>query len=213
MTAAPALLLASRDPGLIAHWKRAFGSQGQVLRVVSSFAELSACLQGSPLTVWLDLDLPGTPAWKDAQWQALLRQESLRLVATASSPNDETAIAALDAGCVGYCHAFADVATLAQVLQVVQVGQVWVGKNLMHRLLHGARALAPSGKPAVQWDQGLTQREREVALLAANGASNSDIATECSISERTVKAHLTAVFAKINITDRLQLALRVHGIS
>ena len=83
----------------------------------------------------------------------------------------------------------------------------------MHRLLHGARALAPSGKPAVQWDQGLTQREREVALLAANGASNSDIATECGISERTVKAHLTAVFAKINITDRLQLALRVHGIS
>ena len=51
-----------------------------------------------------------------------------------------------------------------------------------------------------------------MAVLAANGASNQAIATDCGISERTVKAHLTAVFEKLNLTDRLQLALRVHGI-
>jgi DNA-binding NarL/FixJ family response regulator len=59
----------------------------------------------------------------------------------------------------------------------------------------------------------LTQREREIANLAANGASNQLIADNCGISERTVKAHLSAVFTKLNVSDRLQLALRVHGIS
>jgi DNA-binding NarL/FixJ family response regulator len=59
----------------------------------------------------------------------------------------------------------------------------------------------------------LTTREREVALLAANGASNKTIASDCDITERTVKAHLAAIFEKLHLTDRLQLALRVHGIS
>jgi DNA-binding NarL/FixJ family response regulator len=72
---------------------------------------------------------------------------------------------------------------------------------------------APVPAQQIAWSEGLTQREVEIAVLAANGASNSLIASQCNISERTVKAHLSAVFSKLNITDRLQLALRVHGIS
>lgn len=121
---------------------------------------------------------------------------------------------ALDAD-AGYCHAYSDPATLRQVQQVIDAGQVWIGKSLMQRLLHGTKQLTGSVATAKDdWSAGLTAREREVAVLAANGASNMAIATECSISERTVvKAHLSAVFTKLNITDRLQLALRVHGIS
>ena len=63
-----------------------------------------------------------------------------------------------------------------------------------------------------RWRQALTQREVEIATLAAHGASNLSIASQCGITERTVKAHLSAVFEKLNVTDRLQLALRVHGI-
>jgi DNA-binding NarL/FixJ family response regulator len=100
------------------------------------------------------------------------------------------------------------------VAQVIEAGQVWIGKNLMQRLLHGTSRLAGNQENgAPDWGQELTEREREVALLAANGASNQTIATDCKITERTVKAHLSAVFAKLNITDRLQLALRVHGIN
>jgi DNA-binding NarL/FixJ family response regulator len=83
-------------------------------------------------------------------------------------------------------------------------------RQLLSRTQHAA-ARAPQ-KADTEWSGGLTQREREVAVLAANGASNQAIATDCGISERTVKAHLTAVFEKLNLTDRLQLALRVHGI-
>jgi DNA-binding NarL/FixJ family response regulator len=58
----------------------------------------------------------------------------------------------------------------------------------------------------------LTAREREIAKLAARGTSNLQIAETCDISERTVKAHMSSIFDKLSITDRLQLALRVHGI-
>jgi DNA-binding NarL/FixJ family response regulator len=103
---------------------------------------------------------------------------------------------------------------LFQVQEVVERGHVWVGKGLMQKLLQAAQsgAKAPASD-ANGWQELLTEREREVATLAANGASNMAIARDCGISERTVKAHLSAVFAKLNITDRLQLALRVHGIS
>ena len=63
-----------------------------------------------------------------------------------------------------------------------------------------------------RWSETLTAREKQVALLAAQGASNQRIAEDCDITERTVKAHLSAVFDKLGVTDRLQLALKVHGI-
>jgi DNA-binding NarL/FixJ family response regulator len=55
----------------------------------------------------------------------------------------------------------------------------------------------------------LTKREREIAELVGRGISNKHIAEQLNISDRTVKAHLTAVFGKFQVTDRLQLALRV----
>ena len=62
------------------------------------------------------------------------------------------------------------------------------------------------------WATPLTEREREVAQLAAVGDSNLSIALALGITERTVKAHLKAVFEKLDLSDRLQLALRVHGV-
>jgi DNA-binding NarL/FixJ family response regulator len=53
----------------------------------------------------------------------------------------------------------------------------------------------------------LTQREYDIAVRVGNGESNKQIANYCSISERTVKAHLTTVFQKLGVSDRLNLAL------
>ena len=100
-----------------------------------------------------------------------------------------------------------------QVKQVVQAGHVWIGKTLMQQLIQSAGRAAALMSVIADWGDGLTLREREVAILAANGASNHAISLDCKISERTVKAHLSSVFDKLNLTDRLQLALRVHGIN
>ena len=58
----------------------------------------------------------------------------------------------------------------------------------------------------------LTVRERDVARYVALGHSNQSIADSLGITERTVRAHISAIFEKLGVTDRLMLALRVHGI-
>jgi DNA-binding NarL/FixJ family response regulator len=55
----------------------------------------------------------------------------------------------------------------------------------------------------------LTQREQEIAGLIGNGESNKQIARQLCITERTVKAHLTGIFRKLGIADRVRLAIRV----
>jgi DNA-binding NarL/FixJ family response regulator len=204
-------LFVSHDQGLIAHWQTAFEETNPL--VIGQMDEFFRYKSKSPCVVWLDVSLPMRPNWDSASWAAVLQSDHFRVIAASSNPNDNDAMLALDAGCVAYCHAFSDTATLKQVRDVVEAGQVWIGKNLMQRLLHGVSRLLPkTATPDAAWREGLTAREIEVAILAANGASNQSIAVQCKISERTVKAHLSAVFVKLNITDRLQLALRVHGI-
>ena len=210
-SAPPKTLLLSQDAGLLGHWRAALG------RATLSAAHFEAVLEQlrPGTTVWIDQALPKLPAWGDARWQRLLHAApDPKVVYASSNPNNAQGMAALDAGCAAYCHAFADRQTLQQVRDVVASGQVWIGRDLMRQLLkrsqHAATHVVQAGD--IDWALGLTQREREVAVLAANGASNQAIATDCGISERTVKAHLTAVFDKLNLSDRLQLALRVHGI-
>lgn len=210
MTGAKVWVYATRDAGLRQHWHKALGHPKAL--APASFEELAGLVLPKGTPIWLDLTLPNLPIWRDAAWQ-ILWSGNHRIIATSSNPKDDQAMAALDAGCAGYCHAFSDAATLRQIQQVVQAGHVWIGPALMQRLIRGANQAAPLVvQPAVAWRDLLTQRETEVAVMAAKGASNLDIATACGISERTVKAHLSAAFDKLGVSDRLQLALKVHGI-
>jgi DNA-binding NarL/FixJ family response regulator len=203
-------ILASNDPGLLEHWQRALRPGNHVM--VSRFSDLWRLKLDQDTLALIDLSLPDIPLWNDEQWKLLVHGQKARVVAASSNPKDSEAIAALDVGCAAYCHAFSDAATLTQVIQVVQAGHVWIGKTLMQRLIQSAGRVALPAEPVADWKEGLTPREWEVAILAANGASNHRISLDCRISQRTVKAHLSSVFDKLNLTDRLQLALRVHGI-
>ena len=148
------------------------------------------------------------------QWLRLLRKRfgARPLIVLADEPNDDDALAALAAGAVGYCNGHAAPEVLRQVEQVVRHGGVWVGKRLMQRLLGATERLMPP--PAVDgaWRPRLSLREQEVALLLARGGSNKEIARTLEITERTVKAHVSAMLEKLGARDRLQLSLIVNGV-
>lgn len=203
------LIFASADRGLLDHWQHAqLLSSAMVVKDFSSLQNVAG-LAGS--MVWLDHSLPGLPALTDVCWPTLAAR--CRVVFATTYPKQDEAVLALDKGCAAYTQAYADAETLRQIQQVVTAGHVWVGRDLMQTLLSSVQRVATQLVPASSnWAVNLTEREVEVARLAANGAANGDIAAQCGITERTVKAHLSAVFAKLQLTDRLQLALRVHGI-
>ena len=162
-------------------WKRAFPD------LISSTL---ARVPPAATLIWiLRPNVPGTDV--AALLAGLRRQAGDRpLIVLADVPDEEEALAALAAGASGYCNGHAAPAVLTQVGLAVGNGGLWVGQNLMQRLLSA------------------TTR----SLAASPVASNKEIANRMAITERTVKAHVGALLEKLGARDRLQLSLIVNGL-
>jgi DNA-binding NarL/FixJ family response regulator len=117
------------------------------------------------------------------------------------------------AGARGFCSVDMDIGKIANVLEAVDCGQLWMRRSIISRLLDEVQANTfpdPVAAPLpLRSLLALTPREREIATLVGCGNSNKQIAHSLAITERTVKAHLSEIFRKLSISDRLTLALRV----
>jgi DNA-binding NarL/FixJ family response regulator len=136
------------------------------------------------------------------------------IVLLADAPDERLVLQALALGASGCCNSRAAPDVLRQVALVVANGGLWVGQSLLRQLL-GATTRRfdqlPQPAGAVAWERSLSVREIQVARLVAGGGSNKEIARQLAITERTVKAHLSAIFEKLGVRDRLQLSLKVNG--
>jgi DNA-binding NarL/FixJ family response regulator len=138
------------------------------------------------------------------------------LVVLSDEPDEALIMQALSAGAAGCCNTHAAPEVLRQVAAVVSNGGLWVGQALLRQLVGStSRILGEKAErpPRDDWSCLLSERETQVARLVAGGASNKEIASQLAITERTVKAHLTAVFEKLSLRDRLQLSLRINGLA
>jgi len=138
------------------------------------------------------------------------------LILLCDEPEESLTMDALSAGVAGCCNTNAAPEVLKQVALVVSNGGLWVGRSLLQRLVGStSRVLGEkvARPPRDDWSPLLSERETQVARLVAGGASNKEIAEQLAITERTVKAHLTAIFEKLSLRDRLQLSLRINGLS
>ena len=136
------------------------------------------------------------------------------VVILADEPGDAIIAEACALGASGCCNTYAAPEVLRQVALVVENGGLWIGQSLLQRLV-GSTARAFGERPEAKvdtWSALLSERESQVAKLVAGGASNKEIAEQLSITERTVKAHLSAIFEKLGLRDRLQLSLRINGV-
>lgn len=159
--------------------------------------------------VWLHVtgDAPAVAAWVGTVHAAA---PHVPIVVLSNVPEDDQGMAALAAGASGYCSALTLPTVLHQVAGVVEHGGTWVGPRLMQRLMRGlATRSNEAAEPALD---KLSQRERQVAEAVARGSTNKEIARVLNITERTVKAHLTAAFEKLGVRDRMQLSLVVNGV-
>lgn len=138
-----------------------------------------------------------------------------RVVVLADDPGDAIIAEACSLGASGCCNTHAAPEVLRQVALVVENGGLWIGQSLLQRLV-GSTTKVLEARPETgvdTWSAHLSERESQVAKLVAGGASNKEIADQLSIAERTVKAHLSAIFEKLGLRDRLQLSLRINGIN
>jgi DNA-binding NarL/FixJ family response regulator len=184
---------------------------------VLGLAPLLARLRGASAAglVWLS---SGDEQWAAHLQQILQAQPATPVVLLSSAPEPQQGLSAINGGARGYTHAYAVPALLQEVALVVEHGGLWVGPELLQRLVGSTQAALAARRPAAGPAQGapsdkvwasLSAREAEVARAVSQGRSNKEVADLMHISERTVKAHLGAVFEKLGVRDRLQLVLRL----
>ncbi|WLD58813.1 response regulator transcription factor [Salinispirillum sp. LH 10-3-1] len=160
--------------------------------------------------VWVHTSMSN---WTDIVASAV-RCEARAIVLTLG-PRQPELIAALTAGARGYAHAWSSIDILQQIAKVVDNGGLWVGADFLNQLVSATAARLQDAAEDDHADDDLlstlTDREREVALAVAAGASNKEVARQLDITERTVKAHLGVVFQKLGVRDRLHLALQLKN--
>lgn len=196
-------LLISASPSLQQHLQAALDRELEVHDSLSALLKQPQSHAGG--VVWVDAD---------NQDEALLyqlcrgNQGRARVIVLSSAPSDRLAVQWLGAGAAGFLHAFSAPETLRQAGAVVAADGIWVGVGLMQQLCARFGQVAHSDSPLLQ---KLTEREREVVAHLREGKSNKQIGRDMDISERTVKAHLTAIFGKLGVPDRVQLLLKLSA--
>jgi two-component system NarL family response regulator len=208
------ILLATRDPELINRCRRAVSAEHH-LDVVDGIVGLPAKIKASsPSVILLDGAVLDTPIEQQAG-QIVATAGSGRVIVMTAAFSEDEEIALLKAGVKGCCRRGIDPESLEQVLSVTHGGGVWVTRSLLPRLVTELRRYAEAQRPASDRTaasdklSALTPREKEIVQLIVGGASNKQVATALDISERTVKGHLSNVFQKLGVSDRLKLVLYV----
>lgn len=161
--------------------------------------------------IWLSTAVRG---WHPLLVELIKTEPARRIVVLSGAPQPQEGLQAINVGARGYSHLHAVPELFHEIARVVQHGGLWVGPELVDRVVAATRKLIDAGGEAtvatgMPMPQNLSVREAEVARAVASGLSNKEVADQLNISERTVKAHLGAIFEKLGVRDRLQLVLRL----
>lgn len=207
------VLLASPNAGVRRRWRQALQRVSGIHQAATRAALERHLAALKPATLLLDLAVPKLGGIDGVR--ALRRlSPSTKIILLTKAPREQEGISALKAGASGYCETDLNAALLRKAVEMVQKGEIWVRRSMIPHLLeelalltHRRNRESPAHRDR-RLDR-LTPRQREVVRLIGGGASNKEIASQLNVTERTVKAHLTAIFRKIGVSDRLRLALFV----
>lgn len=138
-------------------------------------------------------------------------------IVLSARPHPSDALACIQLGARGYCHSFASIDQFQQVASVVSQGGYWLGESSVSKLIGQWLPIPDETQFDVSSSKScfaqLTEKEQLVAHEIAKGACNKEISDRLLMSERSVKSHLTSIFDKLAVRDRVQLALKLNGIN
>ncbi|MFE2500137.1 response regulator [Streptomyces scopuliridis] len=161
-----------------------------------------------PDVVLMDIKMPGTDGIEALRKLRELDNPARVLIVT-SFTEQRTVVPALRAGASGYVYKDVDPEALAGAIRSVHAGHVLLQPEVAGALL--------AQEPGSGQGRGtsLTEREREVLSLIADGRSNREIARALVLSEKTVKTHVSNILMKLDLADRTQAALWAvrHGVT
>jgi DNA-binding NarL/FixJ family response regulator len=162
-----------------------------------------------PDILLLDLRMPGLDGLSVLQRLQLARKRTRIIVLTASEDKNEF-VQAMKFGCSGIVLKQTATELLMKSIRKVHAGEIWLDSYTTAAVMRQFASVpdpAPAGDRRGRGRSPLSQREREIVALVAQGYKNKEIAEKMFISEQTVKNHLHNIFDKLGVSDRLELAL------
>ncbi|NMM41897.1 response regulator transcription factor [Pseudoalteromonas arctica] len=152
--------------------------------------------------------LAGSP-----DWLSIVKKHSekrIPVIVMTKELNIAELCAALQVGARGYVEALANQVIIEQVAETAVSGGIWLPGQLLSNLV-GVLSKQPINYQHSCDLSLLTKRERQVIDVVVTGASNKVVAKQLKITERTVKEHMSSIFNKLKVRDRMQLMLAVKG--
>lgn len=133
---------------------------------------------------------------------------NIKIVGLRNNPNNIEGCSILKKGYKAYVHSISNIYNLENVIESVKNGNVWIYPELMQFLISSVPLNDTQQNKLLE---NLTVKELEVLKLVAEGLNNADISKILSIAEVTVKKHISSMFKKLNVKDRLSLALVIKN--
>ena len=174
------------------------GDGAEVLRQVEAL---------HPDVILLDLEMPGTDGVETLQLLGARASAPSSIVFTAFDTDDRI-LAAVRAGARGYILKDADEDEILRAIRAVGQGEAIFSPAIAQRLIDFFAAPQPTLLPQIFPE--LTDREREILGLIAQGHNNSDIARRLTLSLKTVANHVSNIFSKLQVADRAQAIIRAR---
>jgi DNA-binding NarL/FixJ family response regulator len=200
------LLFCSSDESVLKRWEDALKGVASFV-TASTMPEINKHLgAGKADTVLLDCALPDMSDINNII-KIIGKHTAVDFIVMDVEPDDERGFSLVKVGVKGYCNRYIAPDLLNRAVESVRKGEVWVGRKLMLRLIEELSARKRALVEASQLLSQLSKRELEIAHRVGDGSSNKLIAQKLDITERTVKAHISSIFKKTGVNDRLQLAL------
>ncbi|SEP41206.1 response regulator transcription factor [Nitrosovibrio sp. Nv6] len=208
------ILLASASQDDLYGWEQGVHTLAPIFCSTNLASLRDELVRIKPQVLLLDHDLPKLDGPNGIAALMKLNPET-KVVILTGAIGDEVEWALFRTGVRGCCRRDIEPEQLKNVVIAVQRGELWIRRTLSWHLLNELVVITRE-KNKIKQAVGdllanLTRREYEIATLVGNGETNKQIARRLAITERTVKAHLTEVFRKLDVADRLKLALIVKG--
>ncbi len=145
-----------------------------------------------------------TPA---TQEQLLAQHQQLVLIVLTDHPDTDRGRILIRRGVKGYGNTFVTSSLLQEMVKTVERGDIWAGPEVLQSVLRQLLGQVEAQTQTLAERYALSDREQEVLAEVMTGSSNKIVARQLDITERTVKAHMSAILSKTGAHDRVELIL------